>query len=706
MGNSKDSGLNAGGGGGGGGLGQSLAGGSGLGLGLSSSTSTSIGGGLTTVGTPSSVYPSDTIRDVAESLGIVGLKENVAIALAADVEYRIREIVQEAAKYMRHSKRDQLKTTDVDAALRAKNIEPLYGFLPSGSGRSSGSSSKDLTAGPSFRRVQTASGVPLHYVEDEEIDFEKILEAGPRIGVGRGVGWGAHWLAIEGVQPAIPQNPSPASLTSQPAGRRVTFSSSVENTSTTKAVSVTVAGGGETSQAVAKPLIKHILSRELQLYYERLTKAIISPPPEADDDLEDEDGGEEDGGGVKKDGREDLEGGDVEMKPLASSPGGEPSTPPRPGASKLVPMKSFASKGSGNHVRDAALSSLRGDAGLHQLVPYLIQWVGSKIVEILRGGRRDSAEEEGSGGGQAEGPSGGGEEEGEEVPNLTRADNHMLGVMLSTIHAILVNPHIYIEPYLHQIMPSILSILLTSSLSPDPGGRRRPDQHEGYYNPLITAGPSSYSLRAHSSALLAHVVEKYSKSYPTLKPRVVATLLKAVLAGAGGGGDSSSSTTGPKVDIGTKLGALMGLRRLGRSSFGVMLEPNAKLGGGGDDLEEGGERRRWRKTPLGMLGDWLEEYEKGNGMVERKRDDVESRKEEVKAILMEITGAIHSFLPPFLPPEQIETRREEEEERKIRERLLESSGDYLLRNLVEKDPRVRKVLEMKSIEEGEEKTVR
>lgn len=72
---------------------------------------------------PMSVYPKDSVKDVAETLGIVNLRDNVAVALAADIEYRIRDIAQSASKYMRHAKRTQLTTGDVDSALREKNIE-------------------------------------------------------------------------------------------------------------------------------------------------------------------------------------------------------------------------------------------------------------------------------------------------------------------------------------------------------------------------------------------------------------------------------------------------------------------------------------------------------------------------------------------------------------------------------------------------------
>jgi len=78
---------------------------------------------------PTSVYPKDSIKDVAESLGIMNLRDNIAMALATDVEYRIRDIVQSASRYMKHSKRSKMTTSDVDNALRQKNIEVSFRCL-------------------------------------------------------------------------------------------------------------------------------------------------------------------------------------------------------------------------------------------------------------------------------------------------------------------------------------------------------------------------------------------------------------------------------------------------------------------------------------------------------------------------------------------------------------------------------------------------
>lgn len=655
-----------------------------LGIGLSSSSSGNAGGSIglgPLAGVPASVYPTDTIRDVAESVGINGMKESVAAALAADVEYRIREIVQDATKYMRHSKRDQLKTTDIDAALRARNIEPIYGFLPSSSGRSGTNNPSRYTAGPTFRRVQTASGVPLHYVEDEEIDFDKILEAGPKIGIGRGVGWGAHWLAIEGVQPAVPQNPSPIAIAEAKGVSGFMGPTSTQSVAAAPAAkAVTVAGGD--GQAIAKPLVKHILSRELQLYYERLTKSIVSPPPEADEDLEDE---------FEKPpspkpaapASSTAQDQDVNMD-SANSPKDQIVTPPRPTISLAKPLKTFAQKGSGNHVRDAALASLRGDPGLHQLVPYLIQFVGSKVIEILRSPSQDDAATEGESAATAV----------RESRQISIADNHMLSVLLSTMHAILANPHIFIEPYLHQMMPSILSILLTSSLA-EPEILRQLQSSSDVQTPLVTAGASSYSLRAHASALLTHIVDTFGASYPTLKPRVVATLLKALMTGVVPGSSDQDSARReaaakePRASPGTKLGALMALRRLGKASFRTLLSTSAQLNARLRDSEDAASTSS--ASPLRLLGAWMHSWELGslhNSDVQQQQAP-ELRALQMKPIINEVASALDALLPPFVAPNaELQGTVEEREER-----LTTAYGEYWMNKVVRRDVRARAALE-------------
>lgn len=97
---------------------------------------------------------------------------------------------------MKHEKRQKLATHDIDHALKVKNIEPTYGFF-----------AKDHIPFPLLEVVE-------NYTEEKEIDFnEMIATAG-------GVNWPklpletsmrAHWLAIDGIQPTVPDNPPPVS---------------------------------------------------------------------------------------------------------------------------------------------------------------------------------------------------------------------------------------------------------------------------------------------------------------------------------------------------------------------------------------------------------------------------------------------------------------------------------------------------------------
>jgi len=77
----------------------------------------------------SPLFPTDTVKDIADSLGIVTLSSEAAKQLAMDVEFRIQEVVQEALMFMRHSKRTVLSPADISNALKSLNIEVLCCLL-------------------------------------------------------------------------------------------------------------------------------------------------------------------------------------------------------------------------------------------------------------------------------------------------------------------------------------------------------------------------------------------------------------------------------------------------------------------------------------------------------------------------------------------------------------------------------------------------
>jgi histone H3/H4 len=69
------------------------------------------------------IYRADSVRDVADSLGLHNIGENVVSLLASDVEYRLHQVIEEASRFTRHAKRTTLTTADIDQAFRVLNIE-------------------------------------------------------------------------------------------------------------------------------------------------------------------------------------------------------------------------------------------------------------------------------------------------------------------------------------------------------------------------------------------------------------------------------------------------------------------------------------------------------------------------------------------------------------------------------------------------------
>lgn len=372
-------------------------------------------------------WSKGSVKDVAESIGIGNLTDDISSALAADVEYRLREVIEESLKFMRHGRRTRLKVEDVDYALKVRNIEPLWGF-------------SSPHAPIAFRKAPHASG-NLYYVEDEEIDLSKLSqqELPP---IPRDISYTAHWLAVEGVQPAIPQNPSPAEVRLAAANARSGLR--------------TAAAGPEGTEI--QPLVAHALSKELQLYFDRLTTSALDPD---------------------------------------------------------------------ETTRLAALESFRGDTGLQGLVAYLVQWTAEKVVTCLNS-------------------------------SLLALDQ-----CLDVMEAMLQNSSLFVEPYLHQLLPSILSILLTSSLGSSSSAQQQQQLQQGF---------SPQATRQHAASFLSFLLSRYASTYSSLKPRILQTLLRGLVNGC---------LPDPR-NSGTLLGALLGIRALGRDTvrrvFGARSTNLGKVG--------------------------------------------------------------------------------------------------------------------------------
>lgn len=130
---------------------------------------------------------------------------------------------------------------------------------------------------------------------------------------------------------------------------------------------------------------------------------------------------------------------------------------------------------SNESLRSAALASLRNDPGLHQLLPYFVQFISEKVTHGLK-------------------------------------NMFILNMMMELTYALLENENLFIEPYVSSLIPPILTCLIGKRLG-DPNST--PNSH--------------ISLRDFSASLLRLVCKRFGDSSHTLKPRLTRTCLKHFL---------------------------------------------------------------------------------------------------------------------------------------------------------------------------------
>lgn len=298
------------------------------------------------------LFSKESFVAYAQSQGLEIDDEAINI-LSQDVEYRVKELCQEAAKFMLFSKRSKLAIEDINNALITRNVNPLFGYDP----RDNLIFKNDLLKSSIF------------YVPDEEIDLEEFLEQPlPKIPTAPTIT--AHWLAIEGIQPQVSQNPIILEKPTLKQNQLTTYTEDSEFKSTTK----------------------HIISKELSLYYEKLLSFL------------------EDGEKVS-----------------------------------------------------IAIECLKTESGIQQLIPYLIQNIKEKIIKYMNT---------------------------DQLPNF-----------ISFYYSLLQNEFIFIDPYLHQILPSLLTTVIGKHVK-------------------------NLEIRKLGADAVKYVFDKYSKKFDTLGPRIIKSLTK------------------------------------------------------------------------------------------------------------------------------------------------------------------------------------
>lgn len=385
-------------------------------------------------------FTKESVKFAADSFMSDKLSDDAANFVAEELTFRLKEIVQEASKFVQNSKRKTLLTQDIDNALRLQNIEPSYGFT-----------SKEFLP----FRFASGGGREVYFQDEPVVDIEELINQ-PLPKVPCPIALKAHWLAIDGAQPNIPENPPPIDKTSQlkeviePSLKgkiinEVDISKVTDKSDPSAKEKDTKSGKSDSKPSHKdnddkkhaspmkkmdgkfKPLVTHELSVEQQLYYKELTEACV---------------------------------GSVEQR------------------------------------RTEALQSLATDPGLYQLLPRFATFI-SEGVKI----------------------------------NVAQHNLALLIYLLRMIKALMENPTLYLEKYLHELVPSIITCIVSKQLCPKP----EVDNH--------------WALRDFAARLMAQLCRMFSCPTNNIQSRITKTLCKALY--------------NEKAGLATHYGAVAGLAEIG-----------------------------------------------------------------------------------------------------------------------------------------------
>ncbi|CAF1446762.1 unnamed protein product [Adineta ricciae] len=195
-------------------------------------------------------FPNQSIQFIADSNQCQHLADESVKYLTLEATGVVRFLLQDALKFTRKCRRTKMITEDFESAMKMRYLEPSVGYRLSNGNLPFKTTT---TAGMSHREVQC--------IDDHEIHLDQVIAA-PMPKLPLDVSIRTHWLAIEGKQPTINENPEIISKVDQ-----TTDSLDPMKSLTKKRYNL--------DASKIKTSNPHELSLEQQIYYKEITEACV-----------------------------------------------------------------------------------------------------------------------------------------------------------------------------------------------------------------------------------------------------------------------------------------------------------------------------------------------------------------------------------------------------------------------------------------------
>ncbi|CAF1381193.1 unnamed protein product [Rotaria sordida] len=195
-------------------------------------------------------FPYASIQFIADSNQCQHLSDECIKYLTLEATGVVRFLLQDALKFTRKCRRTKMIIDDFESAMKMRYLEPIVGFR-----LSNGNLPFKITTavGSSHREVQC--------IDDHELQLDQVITAPlPKVPLDFSIR--THWLAIEGKQPTINENPeiiSKADLTADSLDPMKSLTKKRYNLDASK----------------IKTSNPHELSLEQQIYYKEITEACV-----------------------------------------------------------------------------------------------------------------------------------------------------------------------------------------------------------------------------------------------------------------------------------------------------------------------------------------------------------------------------------------------------------------------------------------------